>query len=638
MAAAARIATLRDVAAAAGVSAATVSRYLNASLVLPPVTAARIKHAIGALDYRPNPHARRLSLGRADAIGLVLPDIGNPFFAQLAAAVEAAADAAGLELMLAATLNRPERERAYSQRMRRNHVDGLIFVTNHGDTGAGPHDQCHARCGAGGRGRARRLRPQGVLRQRARRLPCRSAPAPDRSSRAGIHRRPVGRDERRGSGEGFRRAVRAAGPGARILAELSGPYSAAHGAAAASALLALTHRPTAIFAASDEIALGVLSVLKASGVQVPHEMSIIGFDDVGPLDLFDPPLTAIRQPVAEMGRQAVRLIGGAASMPPMLRLPVDDIRPAPLGGAATVPFESRNQGENKMIAITRRTTLGALGSAALALPALRAAAAPPTFALVTINQQALFFNQMNDGANAAAKQAGAKLVIFNANNDPAAQNNAIDDYIQQKVQGIIVDAINVNGIMPAVKAAAAAGIPVIAVDAILPAGPQKSQVGVDNMEGGARVAQFLAGYVKEHMNGKATRHRGRAELVHPEPAAEGLSGALKADPGIKLVQVVDGQQHPGQRDVGIGDVADRQPHAEHDLRHRRAGADRRLGGGGQPGPGEQRQGGGLGPLGVAIRAIDKGYLLAVVQQDPTLMGGAAVDALAKLAKAAAYRR
>src|SRR5581483_8197459 len=107
--------------------------------------------------------------------------------------------------------------------------------------------------------------------------------------------------------------------------------------------------------------------------------------------------------------------------------------------------------------ISRRSALllGASASAALALPAVRARAAEPTFALVTINQQALFFNQMNEGAKQAAQKAGAKLVIFNANNDPAAQNNAIDDYIQQKVQGIIVDAIDVNGIMPAVKAAAA---------------------------------------------------------------------------------------------------------------------------------------------------------------------------------------
>ncbi len=286
-----------------------------------------------------------------------------------------------------------------------------------------------------------------------------------------------------------------------------------------------------------------------------------------------------------------------------------------------------------MIAITRRTTLGALGSAALGLPALRAAAAQPTFALVTINQQALFFNQMNDGASAAAKQAGAKLVIFNANNDPAAQNNAIDDYIQQKVQGIIVDAIDVNGIMPAVKAAAAAGIPVIAVDAILPPGPQKSQVGVDNMEGGARVAQFLAGYVKEHMNGKAQLGIvGALNSFIQNQRQKGFQDALKADPGIKLVQVVDGRNIQDNAMSVSETLLTGNPTlntiyatGEPALIGALAAVD-------SQGRANSVKVVGWDLSAAAIRAIDKGYLLAVVQQDPTLMGGAAVDALAKLAK------
>ena len=72
---------MKDVAQAAGVSVPTVSRFLNGSLRLPEPTARRIEAAIGALNYRPNPHARRLSLGRSDTIGLVVPDIANPFFA-----------------------------------------------------------------------------------------------------------------------------------------------------------------------------------------------------------------------------------------------------------------------------------------------------------------------------------------------------------------------------------------------------------------------------------------------------------------------------------------------------------------------------------------------------------------------------
>ena len=78
------MAGVRDVAAAAHVSVATVSRYLNGKLVLPPDTAARIDAARTSLNYRANPHAQRLSRGRSDTLGLVIPEIANPFFAMLA--------------------------------------------------------------------------------------------------------------------------------------------------------------------------------------------------------------------------------------------------------------------------------------------------------------------------------------------------------------------------------------------------------------------------------------------------------------------------------------------------------------------------------------------------------------------------
>src|SRR5690242_5748751 len=95
----------------------------------------------------------------------------------------------------------------------------------------------------------------------------------------------------------------------------------------------------------------------------------------------------------------------------------------------------------------RKALLGLGMMAAVGLVA--GAANATTIALVTINQQALFFNQVNDGAVAAAKKAGVDLVVFNANNDPAAQNTAIENYVTQKVDGIILLAIDVNGVKPA---------------------------------------------------------------------------------------------------------------------------------------------------------------------------------------------
>lgn len=323
------MARIKDVAAAAGVSVAAVSRHLNGRLVLPAPTVARIEGAIRSLGYRPNPHARRLSLGRSDLIGLVLPDIANPFFARLAAAVEEAADELGWQVVLFATMNRPEREFAYLERMRHHHVDGLIFVTNHGDPDGGDGGQLARAIGAApgvvlvdedvrGTGGAKVfcdndhggwLAGTHLVASGHRDLALIGGP-PDLMS---------GHERARG----FRRAIREARPPARILAELPGPYSIAHGREAARAVLAMRPRPTAIFAASDETAQGVLSALRAAGIGVPEEMSIVGFDDVGPLDLFDPPLTTIRQPVREMGRHAVRLLGEAPAAPSALRLPVE---------------------------------------------------------------------------------------------------------------------------------------------------------------------------------------------------------------------------------------------------------------------------------------------------------------------------
>ena len=146
-----------------------------------------------------------------------------------------------------------------------------------------------------------------------------------------------------------------------------------------------------------------------------------------------------------------------------------------------------------------------LSQTVAALSVLTAAAAhADTYALVTINQQALFFNQINDGAKEAAAAAGVELVIFDANNVPAAQNTAIENYITQKVDGIILVAIDVNGVKPAITEAKEAGIPVIAIDAQIPDGDNVSFVGVDNAAAGADIGKFFADYVKSDMGGEAT--------------------------------------------------------------------------------------------------------------------------------------
>ena len=114
-----------------------------------------------------------------------------------------------------------------------------------------------------------------------------------------------------------------------------------------------------------------------------------------------------------------------------------------------------------------------------------------TIGMTQINQTAVFFTQMNDGATKAAADAGCELSIANANNDAAKQNSDIENFVSQGVTGLIVVAIDVNGVLPAVKAARDKGIKVVAIDATLEEGAVDTFVGVDNAKAGAEIGQWV---------------------------------------------------------------------------------------------------------------------------------------------------
>lgn len=287
-----------------------------------------------------------------------------------------------------------------------------------------------------------------------------------------------------------------------------------------------------------------------------------------------------------------------------------------------------------MTGYSRRAVLGATGGLVATLGlGPRAWAATPTFALVQINQQAIFFNQMNAGAQAAAKKAGVDLVIFNANDRPAEQNNAIETYTQQKVQGIIVAAIDVNGIMPAVQSASAAGIPVVAVDAILPPGPQKAQVGVDNEKAGRMMGDYFVQYVQQSMGGKAKLGIvGALNSFIQNVRQKGFEDVVKGKAGIQMAGVVDGRN---VQDNALA-VAETLLTGNPDLTAVYATGEPALLGAIAAVESQGRQGSvkvfGWDLTAQAIKGIDAGYVIAVVQQDPAGMGAAALDALVTLNK------
>jgi ribose transport system substrate-binding protein len=296
--------------------------------------------------------------------------------------------------------------------------------------------------------------------------------------------------------------------------------------------------------------------------------------------------------------------------------------------------EAKPEGELHMWnQLTRRTIIGAMGGATLALSALSARAQQPTFALVQINQQALFFTQMNEGAQKAAEKASAKLVIFNANNDPAAQNNAIETYIQQKMNGLVVVAIDVNGIMPAVKAAAAAGIPVVAVDAILPEGPQKAQVGVDNAAAGKMIAEHFAKYVDAEMGGTAKLGIvGALNSFIQNVRQKGFEDTIKGNSKITVAGVVDGRNIQDNALAAAENLMTGNP----DLNAIYATGEPALLGAVAAVESQGRKDKvkivGWDLTAQAIKGIDQGFVVGVVQQDPAGMGAAAVDALSKITK------
>ncbi len=300
---------LKDVAMAAGVSVATISRLLNGSLVLPDETRSRIETAIRDLGYVPNPHARRLSRGRSDMIGLVIPDISNPFFAMLVASIEEEADKLGLAVSLNATLNRPGREMKYLGLIEHHHVDGLIFVTNHPDDGE--------LAGLINRTGKVVIVDEDVPGAIVPKLFCDNHQG---GYLAGKHLAKFGHNKVvfvGGPEEMISTARRYAGleQGLRErfgedveITRYCGEYTVSSGRHAARRFLDEKLPASAIFASSDEIAIGMIEVLYSEGVSIPDRVSVVGFDDVGPLHLFAPPLTAVRQPVRAIGARALSLL------------------------------------------------------------------------------------------------------------------------------------------------------------------------------------------------------------------------------------------------------------------------------------------------------------------------------------------
>jgi ribose transport system substrate-binding protein len=287
--------------------------------------------------------------------------------------------------------------------------------------------------------------------------------------------------------------------------------------------------------------------------------------------------------------------------------------------------------------LTRWLACAASIALALSLVAVSASASPAAkrakvkVALVTINTQALFFNQVHAGAKAQAKKSNVRLTIFNPNNDPAAQNSAIEDFVQQGVKAIIVLAIDVNGIRPALREAKAKGVRVIAVDAIVKDRSVDAQVGVDNALAGRLIGRYFNAWAKTHIRGKAKIGIvGALNSFIQNIRLQGFKSTV-TKAGHRIVQTVDGRNVQENALTAAENLVTAQPsmNAVYTTGEpanigaiaalKSQGATRRV------------KLFGWDLTKEAIKAIDAGFEVAVVQQNPYREGVAAVKAAAALA-------
>jgi LacI family transcriptional regulator len=295
-------ATIKEVARAAGVSVASVSRALNGHESVTAQTRERIIRVAGELRYVPHAGARSLITRRTDTVGVVLPDLHGEFFSELIRGMDQAARASGLHLLVSSSHGSAS-EAALALRMLQGRVDGLVVMSPHADTrmlasnllstlptvlvntrvAGGDYAALSVDNYAGASAMMRHLLGRG-FRQIA------FIGGPSNNFDA---------DERL---RGYREVLAQSGAREHLF---DGDFSEDSGYRAGLLIAALRERPEAIFAANDMMALGCLFALTEHGISVPDEIALAGFDDIPIARFVTPPLTTVRVRIAELGRLAI---------------------------------------------------------------------------------------------------------------------------------------------------------------------------------------------------------------------------------------------------------------------------------------------------------------------------------------------
>lgn len=303
--------SIKDVAAEAGVSVATVSRVLNSHPSVSPASRARVVAAVEALGYRPNAVARSLRTDQTRTLGLVISDVLNPYFTELARSVEEAARALGYSVIIGNADERPELQDHHVRTLLDRRIDGLLVSPTDGGSPlmldavrAGTPMVFVDRWIPGVGDDVPVVRSDG--RQAVRDLVAHLHGLGHR--RLAIIAGPAATTTGSERVEAFRDALREHGTALPDAYIGQGDFQAASGRRATEHFLALPEPPDVVFAADNLMALGALDAIRAHGLRVPHDIGLAAFDDIPWFVHTDPPVTAIAQPTADLGRAAVRAL------------------------------------------------------------------------------------------------------------------------------------------------------------------------------------------------------------------------------------------------------------------------------------------------------------------------------------------
>jgi len=307
---------MRELAKLAGVSSATVSRVINGSDLVRPATAEKVRRVIDELKFVPNGSATTLKQGRSSSYGLIIPDITNPFFPEFIRSFESILVGKKQDMLMATTDLHASRMQQTIHRMLVRQVEGVALLASEIETG--PIETL--------------IRNRVPLVTMDRRLV-----GPGLSDVSVYYQSGMGQTMEHlaslghkkiayiGASAGltisdhreqaFRKAMQKAGlkPDPQFIRP--GNYRISGGETAMMELLQLPDRPTAVVGANDLTAIGALRVLHRENLSVPHDISVVGFDDIELCDVFFPPLTTMRLPRHELAETFVTALESAAQDP-----------------------------------------------------------------------------------------------------------------------------------------------------------------------------------------------------------------------------------------------------------------------------------------------------------------------------------